>query len=225
MKRSSRPARISVTLSESVHRRLNMYAFAATAAGVSALALTRPAEAKIVYTPAHVTLLGGKPFSLDLNHDGIVDFFLYHQYLDESSSGANTLLACHKIDSGSHGFFCLLSTSFSPNAVRVIEKDSSFGADLPSGATIQHGDLFPKKAPVELGKLVPVTNDPRWYGPWVNGGRGVKNRYLGIKFKINGRFHYGWARMTVTTTSNTFTPILTVRLRDHPRQGDRRGRN
>jgi hypothetical protein len=149
-----------------------------------------------------------QPVPLDFNHDGIVDFFLFHQYQDESSSGANSLLVCHTIDSGSHGLFCLDSTNFSPNAIRVIEKDSSFGAALPSGATIQHGDLFPKKAPVKLGEVVPVTN-PRWYGPWFNGGKGVRDRYLGIKFKIAGRFHYGWARMTVTTTSNTFTATLT----------------
>jgi len=28
-----------------------------------------------------------------------------------------------------------------------------------------------------------------YYGHWTN----VKDRYLGLKFKINGKFHYGWA--------------------------------
>ncbi len=37
-------------LSPSVHQRLNTYAFAAGAAGVSLLALAPPAAAKIVYT-------------------------------------------------------------------------------------------------------------------------------------------------------------------------------
>jgi hypothetical protein len=32
------------------------------------------------------------------------------------------------------------------------------------------------------------------YGcPWAN----VSDRYLGLKFKINGEYHYGWARLTV----------------------------
>jgi hypothetical protein len=43
----------------------------------------------------------------------------------------------------------------------------------------------------------------------MNGGKGVKNRYFGLKFKIKGRFHFGWARITVTTTKNDFTAILT----------------
>jgi len=31
----------------------------------------------------------------------------------------------------------------------------------------------------------------------MNGGKGVKNRYLGLKFKAGGRFHFGWARISV----------------------------
>jgi hypothetical protein len=207
MKRSSRPS-VSANLSESVHRRLNMYALAATAAGVSALALAQPGQAKIVYTPANVRLTN-KPFPLDLNHDGRVDFYLLHYYLF-GSGGTNTLLACHVPQIGTHAIFCVNSTDTmnSTNAIRAIENNRAYGADLPSGATIRHGDLFPKKAPVKLGQLKSFSN-PRWYGPWVNDGKGVKNRYLGIRFRINGRFHFGWARMTVTTTSNSFTATLT----------------
>jgi hypothetical protein len=33
-----------------------------------------------------------------------------------------------------------------------------------------------------------------WFnGPWAN----ASNRYLGLKFVINGQTHYGWARVTV----------------------------
>jgi hypothetical protein len=56
MKRSSRPSRTPSNLSDSVHHQLSMYALAASAAGVSALTSAHPAEAKIVYTPAHVVL-------------------------------------------------------------------------------------------------------------------------------------------------------------------------
>ena len=69
MKRS-RSARIAADLSASVHHQLNMYVLAASAAGVGMLALAQPAEAKIVYTPAHVILHSNSVFNLDLNHDG-----------------------------------------------------------------------------------------------------------------------------------------------------------
>ena len=52
MKRPRKPASLSL----SVHHRLNMYALAASAAGVSLLALAPPSEAEIVYTKAHVVL-------------------------------------------------------------------------------------------------------------------------------------------------------------------------
>jgi hypothetical protein len=69
----SRP-RTPATLSESIHRQLNMYAFAAGAAGVSVLALTQSAEAKIIYTQTHVVIGTNHIYELDLNHDGIADF-------------------------------------------------------------------------------------------------------------------------------------------------------
>ena len=76
MKHSSGPRKTASNLSESVHQRLNMYALAASAAGVGVLALAQPAEAKIIYTPAHKSI-GAKTF-LDLNHDGVHDFkFIY----------------------------------------------------------------------------------------------------------------------------------------------------
>jgi len=36
-----------------------------------------------------------------------------------------------------------------------------------------------------------------FFGPWANGGKGVKNRYLGLKFFVKGKVHYGWARLNV----------------------------
>jgi len=44
-------------------------------------------------------------------------------------------------------------------------------------------------------------------GAWDN----VANRYLGLKFKINGKFHYGWARLSVKFLKDQFdiSTILT----------------
>ena len=75
MKRSSGPGKRPSNLSESVHHQLNMYALAASAAGVGLLALLSPAEAKIVYTPADVNS-SWYFYKLDPNHDGIADFVL-----------------------------------------------------------------------------------------------------------------------------------------------------
>src|SRR5580704_15756136 len=73
MKRSLRP-RKTATLPESIQRQLNMYALAASAAGVGILALSVPADCAIVYTPAHHRIPKGGSVKLDLNHDGVTDF-------------------------------------------------------------------------------------------------------------------------------------------------------
>jgi hypothetical protein len=41
--------------------------------------------------------------------------------------------------------------------------------------------------------------------PW----KDVSNRYLGLKFMIKGKTHYGWARLTVTRSNITVTATLT----------------
>jgi hypothetical protein len=67
------PSRQPSNLNQRLDKRLLTYMTAAGAAGVSVLAMTQPANAKVVYTPAdrNVLLDHGR---LDLNHDGIPDF-------------------------------------------------------------------------------------------------------------------------------------------------------
>ena len=43
------------------------------------------------------------------------------------------------------------------------------------------------------------------YGQWYN----VTNRYLGMKFKIHGKTHYGWARLNVFFHGFTLTGTIT----------------
>jgi hypothetical protein len=211
MKRDSRP-RTSAKLSESVRKQLNTYALAASAAGVSALALVGPAEAKIVYTPANIQIIG-KPLPIDLNHDGVVDFFLFH-YGFHTSTGGNALLACLNPFFNETRTVCVSSSlgKNALNAFRVVESNGAeWGAAVKPGAKIVGGEQFRSGHYANLGQVAfpTYTQKPRWGGPWVDGGAGVKNRYLGVKFQINGRFHFGWARLTVKTQGTEFTATLT----------------
>jgi hypothetical protein len=218
MKRSARTSRASSNLSDSVHRQLNVYALAASAAGVSLLALTQPAEGKIVYTAANVTLKDGQPFPLDLNRDGKVDFVLLQDFTVSIGGFAiSSVAVCHHPFAGTKGYICTSSSTATNarNLVRAPAGGSMAAAALRAGAKIQNGGRF-------LGNGVAVgmggvnfptfsntTKATEWGGPWVNGGKGVKNRYLGLKFKIKGKFHFGWARLTVTTQTRSFTTTLT----------------
>jgi len=209
--RTVRKSRSQAQLRPSLEKNLLAYAAAATAAGVGILACPPAAVGKIVYTPAHVKLVG-KPFPLDLNHDGVVDFFLF-AYGFHTSTGGAALLACHNPFNNGTRTVCVSSTlgTNASNAIRVARSmNYSFAAALHSGAKIRAGDKFRSKHDVYLG-LVNFTSggQPRWGGPWMNGGKGVKDRYLGIKFKIKDQFHLGWARITVATRTNAFTGTLT----------------
>ena len=211
MNRSSRP-RTTAVLSKSLNQELSSYALAAEAAGLGLLALAQPAEAKIIYTPAHVQVNGIVP--IDLNHDGINDFFLFNYGFHTSSGGGALLVCLNPFNNGSRTVCA--SSSFGTNALnafRVVESmGNEWGAAVKPGAKIIGGDRFRSGHSADLGQVTFPTSShqkPVWGGPWMNGGKGVKNRYVGIKFQIKGRFHFGWARVTVTTQGNSFTARLT----------------
>jgi hypothetical protein len=47
-------------------------------------------------------------------------------------------------------------------------------------------------------------------GPWTNNGKPVKDRYLGLKFNIDKKIHFGWARLNVVFNGYTgFIATLT----------------
>lgn len=206
-------ARKAVTFSKPVQHRLNMYALAAGAAGMSVLG-SSPTEAKIIYTPANVQI-SGKPFPIDFNNDGINDFWLFH-YGFHTTTGGNALLACIAPFFNGTRTVCVSSSlaTNAKNAFRVVESmQGEWGAAVQPGAKIVGGDNFRSEQPATLGNVfftgTSQNRHPHWGGPWVDGGKGVKNRYVGVKFQIQGLFHYGWARITVTTTSDSFTATLT----------------
>ena len=215
MQHSLRPSRSTFDFSESVHRQLNMYALAASAAGVSLLPLAPTVEGKIVYTPANVRLRG--PFPLDLNHDGKIDFFLLQSGSIGNSEAIEGLSVCHHVflNTSRRLYICSSSQSSSRAQNAVIVAGTSQREDvvaLRAGAKIQTGDRFRAKAAIGMARVsyatFTTTQPPHWSGAWANGGKGVKNRYLGLKFKIKGKFHFGWARLTVTTQDRNFTATL-----------------
>jgi len=161
-------------LSDSLHHGLNVYALAASAAGVGMLALAQPAGAKIVYTPAHVTIgLLGR-YSIDLKHDGSKDFAILNLTYN-STSPFGDVLAASALRRG--------------NGIER-SQDSHFAAALPKGVRVG-----PSAKDFREGRkrMVSCDSAPHTSGPWVN----VTNRFLGLKFLIAGKVHYGWARLTV----------------------------
>jgi hypothetical protein len=170
--------RKTANLSDSVHHQLNSYALVAGAAGVGMLALTQPSQAKIVYTPAHITVPTNTLVPLDLNHDGVNDLSFTIGAAADSSF--------------------LLAYNLRTNGVAGEVQDYRFAAALKPGANIDGGRKF----------LTGPKPDMLWGDWASSGGGGstgrwknADDRYLGVKFSIKGNIHYGWVRLRVSRPS------------------------
>jgi hypothetical protein len=186
---SSAPqSRKTFKISDSLNRQLNTYAQVAAAAGVGVLALAGASEAEVVYTKTYEVTHTGLPLSIDLNHDGINDFLLGTMYyagteglevgLDASGCESNQVAGRRFRSSG--GYF------------------SSAASALPAGAEIGPKGNFSVRFPFMAAELFERVGDQYSdLGPWVHEDKGVRNRYLGLKFVVDGEVHYGWARLSV----------------------------
>jgi hypothetical protein len=187
MKRTSPPRR-PADLSDSTHQQLSMYAIAAAAAGVGILALVQPSEAKIVYTPAKKTILDRVALNLDLNHDGVVDFYFYlYETIFRAARPPSPFGSASLRVSPKHAGNRVLDGATYHQRITA--------SALPAGAHIGPKRKFsPGKhlmAATHYGCSTTCNGNSN--GPW----KDAKDRYLGLKFKIGGKVHYGWARLTV----------------------------
>lgn len=198
MTRASRTPRNPANLSASVHKQLHMYAPAARGAGagvlaftppaecvvfagaalVGLLAFTEPAEARIVYTPANIPIpchpdsTGGTchgTLKLDLNHDKRADFRF------------------NAVGKGQDGSIIFRSLRVAPvnskNEVWASQNKMYAGA-LPSGVVIRPAANFVKR---DMRMCYSSSTTGVVYkGPWWN-----FSGYLGLRFLIKGKVHYG----------------------------------
>jgi hypothetical protein len=181
--------RLAANLSDAIRHHLDMYAIAASAAGVGVLALSCPAEAKIVYTPAHINLGSGGyyEYQLDLNHDGVTDLTF-------------------SVDSSTDFVRFFASVRAHPAKGNEVEGSVWYASALQRGMQIGGRNHF--RAGGSLMARVYVTHShgqSKTYGPWMN----VYGRYLGIMFQIKGKPHYGWARLNVSGGGSSLGGVLT----------------
>jgi hypothetical protein len=189
-----RPRRSTSHLAASLDKSLTAYAAAAAAAGVNLLALASPAEAKIVYTHAHKSILfNGPPVLLDLNHDGVTDFSFMNITTESVDSHPRSLLVNGGPSNSIRG-----RGSWS-------RRHAVFASALKKGLTIGPNKSYFYGS---RGLMANIGAGPYGFytaGQWFY----TSNRYLGLKFMINGHVHYGWARVAVTLTSDGIQATLT----------------
>jgi hypothetical protein len=163
-----------------------MYAIGASAAGVGVLALAQTADAKIIYTPTHQVLLSRNSIVIDLNHDNTPDFAVS----EHSTVFRGGINVC---GNGSFGSYPCLGSQKGPNQVRGT---GEFASALRAGVQISSYKRFrPAHLVMASWNCASSTScrelDTR--GLWNK----KTKRYLGLRFLIQGKIHYGWARLNV----------------------------
>jgi hypothetical protein len=177
-----------------------MYSIAAAAAGVSMLALAQPAKGEVVVTVKKIPI----PTSyydeaqhlvpIDLNGDGVTDFsfslyeFAYHSFnieltIEPKGNGAVV---------GRNQKGALYASALFQSA--KIGPSAHFGARQRAEIEDAHGfdasSIYSRKL----------------YGNW---GGNPLDRYLGVRFIIDGATHYGWIRLAVITEPRGVSATIT----------------
>ena len=171
MKRTS-PPRTAAELTGSTHRRIRTRRRRSRSGNVG---VGQPSEAKIVYTPAHRIIGPGSSYKLDLSHDGITDFTLR--------------------DLQPHHRHCGLGRPFCGSR-RGQWGGGALTRSRPWAYALKRGVVVGPRRPFKAKRMVSIRIEDSAhysYGSWLN----VSNRYLGLRFKIAGKVHYGWARLNV----------------------------
>jgi hypothetical protein len=174
-------------LAPTLDKNLLAYAAAATAAGIGLLA--QPAEAKIVYTVANTTIQGNGSLNLDLNNDGIADFTIFNGFeagVRHPEGGFNYGLNIYPAQAGNE-IWGVLSA-----------KGWECAAALPDSVKVGPGAPFQSKYLPMAQASGSYTRGATEHCPWASKHRGA---FLGLKFVVDGQIHYGWAHVTVGSTS------------------------
>jgi hypothetical protein len=196
MSRSSVGPRTKQQLSESFTTNLNAYALAAGAAGVSILAITQPAAAEVVFTPANKLIQINYYSILDLNHDGIGDF-KFNQYSVNYRYFRQTLIMW-------------------PNGKNAVIESNGYPAVLSRGAPIGPEQAFVNGSRFRFAGTIGFegststskhrgVNSSRHWGPWWN----AQDRYVGVAFTIGHAIHYGWIRLSLSPSYHSFQTTMT----------------
>jgi len=188
MKRSPRP-RNAVKLSDSVHQRLSMYALAASAAGVGCWRWRdQPRRRSFILER---TVLS--------RHTTTTSLTLTMTRRSISPSAMRPLAPRTSV------FYRLLQKPAAGNSGINVFKGYVLASALKRGSRIGPGRHFSDQtaAMVGIDSAYPFNYV---FGQWVN----VQRRYLGLRFKIKGQTHYGWARLNVRVVLPPHSAITAV---------------
>ena len=183
--------------SKRLNRQISLYSLAASAAGVSVLALAQPAQSEVVITRKAIPIPPSTFVGISFTNNGINDFSFF---LSAAFSSVSTMidgynLSMRSLKNGKGIVGTHSSQSIRPNVSALIR-----------GAKIGPSANFVSSVSGDFGVTVERSftlhgGTKHLVGNW---GGNPRNRYVGVRFLIDGETHYGWVRLTVTTLPEKF---------------------
>jgi hypothetical protein len=155
---------VSLTSSKGqlVHAALERRLLLYAFAAGATLVCSAPTQAEVLFTPSSAFLRGVGKLDIDIDHDGSADFSLTIKMIHYSTHSLELALLAY----GNHPSHQIVAQGASALA---LEKKTRIGG----------GRTFRAFTAMETAV---------YGGPWAD----VTNRFLGVRFLINGEVHYGW---------------------------------
>ncbi|RIA09703.1 putative secreted protein (Por secretion system target) [Flavobacteriaceae bacterium MAR_2010_72] len=151
------------------------------------LLMTVSLQAQIIYTDIEPDFTGenlGDSYDLNLNNDQIVDYNLWSStnekwtfFIIWNPNGANSVL------------------SISPFYTYAVPLDKNWEIFNLSG--YKNGEYYEAHGIISLEECYGIVCYYDYNYDW----KDKNDKYLGLRFLINGQTHYGWARLNVSSTS------------------------
>jgi len=175
-----------------LNRHLARYSVAAAVAGVSVLALAQPAESEVIVTKKTIPIPlspGTETIPISLTNNGNNDFsFSLYSF---SYKSFRRSLRMWPLEGGA--VVAQSSARHLPSALALVR-----GAKIGPSAHFSTANLANIEESQGGCSYARSTCGQKFSGLW---GGSPKNRFLGVRFLINGETHYGWIRLTVNTAT------------------------
>jgi hypothetical protein len=194
-----REGRPTVPVRRSLEQRLLAYAAAASAS----LVAVQPARAKVIYTPIDLNITIGT-ISLDLNHDGVADFNIL-------GSDIISDIQSLKVNGAGNVGAGVVANRFSGASALGLGKE--IGPGEPFLRVQNANALMAWVEQTGLDSSIVVC-----HGAFANGPmftyycQGTRDRFLGLRFVVNGQTYYGWAGFSVVKIDTVYHARIHARL-------------
>jgi hypothetical protein len=205
---TTQPADSGKKTSSNFNRQLGLYSLAACAAGVSMLALGQPAAGEVVVTHKTIPIPVGsssapEPVKISMANNGINNFSF--TLSGGAEPGRTLLVGASSQQDGVIGGGTWDAYAF------------ALGRGAEIGPSPKSGFFDPYKILVEFSAT--AGGSKYCIGYWGADlrdrplGCGTpRNKYLGVRFTMDGELHYGWVRLTVTASPQLDGPPLSAQI-------------